>query len=125
MELKPVLGAPILLSKYLYQHLTAINSEGMIININSIAAKQPNFRESIYAAAKCGLGGFGTALSTNQKKSKISVIDCYLGAFKSKMTNTRDNFENLINAEEIAKNIINLINTGNRGIITSFEYRSK
>ena len=117
--------APILLSKYLYQHLTAINSEGMIININSIAAKQPNFRESIYAAAKCGLGGFGTALSTNQKKSKISVIDCYLGAFKSKMTNTRDNFENLINAEEIAKNIINLINTGNRGIITSFEYRSK
>jgi 3-oxoacyl-[acyl-carrier protein] reductase len=117
--------APILLSKYLYQHLTAINSEGMIININSIAAKQPNFCESIYAATKCGLGGFGTALSTNQKKSKISVIDCYLGAFKSKITNGRDNFENLIDAEEVAKSITNLINTGNRGVITSFEYRSK
>jgi short-subunit dehydrogenase len=117
--------APILLSKYLYQHLTTTNSEGMIININSIAAKQPSFCESIYAATKCGLGGFGTALSTNQKKSKISVIDCYLGAFKSKITNNRDNFDNLIDAEEVAKSITNLINTGNKGIITSFEYRNK
>lgn len=115
--------SPIILTKYLYQYLHSNNKEGIIVNINSIAAKQPNFSEAVYAATKSGLGAFGTALSINQKKSKIKVIDCYLSAFKSNMTINRQNFNDLIDTSEVAKCISDLIFTGNKGMVTSFEYR--
>ena len=117
--------SPIILSKYLYQYLLTTNKEGMIININSVAAKQPHYSEAVYAATKSGLGSFGTALSTNQKVSKIRILDCYLGAFKSKITSNREGFNNLIDSAEIAETICNLITTNSKGTVTSFEYRGK
>ena len=115
--------APILISKYFYQYILSKNKKGLIVNINSIAGKHPSFKESIYSSSKFGLNGFGTSLSTNQKNSKISVIDCYLGGVKTNITKNREDYNTLIDANDAAEMIFNIVLNKNTGLITSFEYR--
>jgi len=118
------LVAPMLLSKYLYKHLTLTNQSGWIININSLAGKYPNYKESVYCASKFGLSGFGTALSINQKNSKIKVIDVYTGAIKTEMTKNRENYSELMEPQEIASFIIDLISSGAQYVPSSIEIRN-
>ena len=119
------LVAPILLSKYLYRHLKITKESGLIVNINSIAGKQPTFPESIYSATKHGLGAFGTALSMHQRDSKVSIIDCYFGGIKSNITKGRNNYDSLIEPKEAAEFVVNSMTSGIVGSVSSFEYRRK
>ena len=117
------LTAPIILSKYLYSHLLKNNQSGFIININSLAGKYPSYKESVYCASKYGLSGFGSSISINQTKSKISIIDCFIGAAKTSITKKRDNYKNLIEPCDLADIIIKIIQNQKSGLVTSFEYR--
>jgi len=116
--------APILLTKYVYKNIIQNKSQGLIININSLAGKYPSYNESIYCASKFGLSGFGSSLSINQKKSNVKVIDCFIGAMKTNMTINRDNYENLMEPSEISEFIINLIDSNHNYTISSFELRN-
>jgi short-subunit dehydrogenase len=111
---------PIILSKYFYQK----NKNGLIININSLAGKYPNYNEIIYCTSKFGLTGFSSCLSINQKTSNIKVIDCHLGGMKTKMTKSRDNYERMMDPCKIAKFIINLIDNQDDFVLSSFELRN-
>lgn len=115
---------PILLSKYLYEHLYETNQKGKIININSIAGKQPNYLESVYCASKYGLSGFGASLSINEKKSKIQIVDCYVGGFKSNITKDRKNYENLMEPVKIVDFIVDLIESDNDYTVSSIDFRN-
>jgi short-subunit dehydrogenase len=116
--------APIILTKNLYRTLIDQEKEGLIININSIAGKYPNYHEAIYCASKYGLTGFSSCLSINQKKSKIKIIDCHIGAMKTKMTEKKENYKNMVDPKYVAKEIVQLLNNKNNYIISSFELRN-
>jgi len=116
--------APILLSKYLYSHLLATNQAGKIININSIAGKQPNYLESVYCASKYGLSGFGASLSINQKKSKIQIIDCFIGGMKSEITKNRSNYASLMEPSKISHFIVDLIESKEQYTVSSIDLRN-
>ena len=115
--------APIVLTKYLYNYVVKNKKQGLIVNINSLAGKHPNYMEAVYCASKFGLGGFGSCLSTNQQQSNISVMDCYFGGIKTNMTANRHNYNTLIEPKEVAEVILTNINNNKTGILTSFEYR--
>jgi len=78
---------------------------GVIININSIAGKEPNFIEPVYCASKHGLRGFTSSL---QWHSNVRVIDVYPGAMKTDMTKGREDFNDLIEPDEVASVIFAL-----------------
>jgi len=116
--------SPMLLSKYLYEHLIETNQSGKIININSIAGKQPNYLESIYCASKHGLAGFGASLSINQKKSKIQIIDCFVGGMKSNITKNRSNYNSLMEPSTISKFIVDLLQSKEDYTASSIDLRN-
>jgi autotransporter strand-loop-strand O-heptosyltransferase len=118
------LVTPILLSKYLYKHLSSTNQSGWIININSLAGKYPNYKEAVYCSTKFGLSGFGSSLSINQKNSKIKVVDVYVGAIKTEMTKDRPNHAELMDPQEIASFIVDLISSNNQYVPSSIEIRN-
>jgi len=118
------LTAPIILTKYFYSNLVKQNKFGILINVNSLAGKYPNYQESIYCASKYGLAGFGSSLSINQKVSNIRVVDCYVGAMKTNITKEREGFENFMDTDEVANFIFNLLLDTNKYNISSFEIRN-
>lgn len=122
--IKTNLIAPIILSKYVYEFVLNNNEKGFIININSLAGKYANFKESIYCASKFGLTGFSSSLSINQKKSNIKIIDCHIGAMKTKMTNNRENQDSMMDPKDVAKFIVERINFKDEYILSSFELRN-
>ena len=99
--------SPIILTKKIYKQFQNIG-KGLIININSIACKNPGAEETIYTASKTGLEGFSKSLQIESLNSKIKIIDIYLGAMKTPMSQWRPNYEKLIDPEEVAEIIINL-----------------
>ena len=116
--------APIILCKYMYEFILQNNKQGFIININSLAGKYANFKESVYCASKFGLTGFSSSLSMNQKKSNIKIIDCHIGAMKTNMTNDRQNKDSIMEPEDVAKFIVERINFEDKYILSSFELRN-
>lgn len=116
--------APVLLSQYVYKNTIKKNKEGLIININSLAGKYPNYDETIYCSSKFGLTGFSSCLSINQKKSKIKVVDCHIGAMKTNMTLNRKNYESMMQPNEIANFIVDLIDSNHQYTLSSFEIRN-
>lgn len=118
------LVAPMLLSKYVYKHLVATKQEGMIINVNSLAGKYPNFSESVYCASKYGLAGFGASLSINQKTSKIKIVDIHVGAMKTNMTKDRPNHNNMMDPNEISNYILDTIKSKCQYAPSSVELRN-
>jgi len=116
--------APVILSQYVYKNLTKDNEEGLIININSLAGKYPNYDEIIYCTSKFGLTGFSSCLSINQKKSKIKIVDCHIGAMKTNMTLNRKNYDSMMNPDEIANFIVDLIESNHQYTLSSFEIRN-
>lgn len=118
------LVAPILLSKYLYKHLSNTNQKGYIVNINSLAGKYPNYNESVYCASKYGLTGLGASLSINQKSSRIKIIDIHVGAMKTSMASSRTNYSDLIDPKEISNFIFDLLQSKCEYITSSVEIRN-
>ena len=116
--------APIILSKYIYEFVLQNKISGLIVNINSLAGKYPSYPESVYCASKFGLTGFSSCLSMNQKKSNIKIIDCHIGAMKTKMTSDRENQDSLMNPEEVANFIVDIMSLKDQYILSSFELRN-
>ena len=69
---------------------------GLIININSIAGKSASDGEVAYCISKHGLRGFSGALQFDATRNGIRVIDVYLGAMSTGMTEDREDIEKLI-----------------------------
>lgn len=88
-EIKSILEvnlvAPILLTHKIYPILKESKS-GLIININSIAAKAPNSREALYCASKAGLMGFSNSFKYSARGDGVNILDVYLGAMSTQMT---------------------------------------
>ena len=67
------LKAPLFLSRLFYQHLK--NTQGFIININSISATKPAIFGAVYGATKAGLRHFGTSLFAESRKAGVKVVN--------------------------------------------------
>jgi len=80
---------------------------GLIININSVAGKQPNPIESVYCASKHGLRGFTSSLQHGVSKN-AQIIDVFLGAMKTDMSLGREDFNDLIDPSDAAQAIFAL-----------------
>lgn len=103
------LTSNILLTKDILKYLVA-NNNGMIYNINSIAGVKGSAYETIYSATKFGLKGFTESLIFEHQDNKnIRIINVTLGAFKSKMTQDRENYNLLSEPDEVASKIISHI----------------
>jgi 3-oxoacyl-[acyl-carrier protein] reductase len=93
--------SPVLVSNRIYKLMKG--KGGIIININSLAGIYPNFNESNYCATKFGLDGFFKSLQEKSGLDKIEIIQYYLGATKTDMTNHRLDHDLLIDPKEIAR----------------------
>ena len=82
-----------------------------IININSVAGIYPSANESIYCASKFGLKGFSQSLQLEAVGKGIEVMDVYLGGVQTRMTKDRLSYDSLMKSDDVAMQIIDLINT--------------
>ena len=80
---------------------------GLIININSIAGKKGSIGEAAYSASKHALKGYFDSIRYSVTKQGIRIVDVYLGAMKTEMTNEREDRNLLIRPEEVARLIVN------------------
>ena len=85
--------------------------KGRIININSLAGINPTAGESLYCASKFGLKGFSKSLQLEAIGSGVEITDVYLGGVQTRMTEGRDNYDSLMKADDVARQIIDLVNT--------------
>lgn len=100
------LKAPILLSSMLWEKLK--RKKGIIVNINSLAGKYGAQGESLYCATKHGLSGFSKALQFDATAAGIQVVNIYCGAMKTKMSDTRADWNKFISPEEVAAEVFHL-----------------
>lgn len=96
--------APIILTKGIWEIFKAKNA-GTIININSTAGKFGSYGESVYSASKHGMSGFLKSLQFEVAKYNIQIIDVFLGAMKTEMTQYRKDTDYLMMPSEVAKYI--------------------
>jgi short-subunit dehydrogenase len=82
---------------------------GVIININSMAGKEGGSNESVYCASKHGLAGFSKALQFDATRDNIRVINVYLGAMDTPMSNGRKDQEKFMDPVEVASIIESLV----------------
>ena len=104
------LGSQIRMLQVVYKYFLE-REKGRIININSVAGLYPSANESIYCASKFGLKGFSKSIQLEAVGTGIEVTDVYLGGVRTRMTEDRDNYEDLMRPEDIAECIIDLTNT--------------
>jgi short-subunit dehydrogenase len=97
-----------LLLKRIYSYFKKKNG-GLIININSLAGKTPAANESVYCASKFGLCGFSKSIQLEAIGTGIRIVDLYPGAIKTRMTKDRQNYDNLIDPNDIAALIYGII----------------
>ncbi len=104
------LGSQIRMLQVVYKYFLQ-KEKGRIININSVAGLYPSANESIYCASKFGLKGFSKSIQLEAVGTGIEVTDVYLGGVQTRMTQDRDNYDDLMRPEDIAECIIDLANT--------------
>ena len=85
--------------------------KGRIININSLAGINPTAGESLYCASKFGLKGFSKSLQLEAIGTGVEITDFYLGGVQTRMTEGRDNYDSLMRVDDVASQIIDLVNT--------------
>ena len=104
------LGSQIRMLQVVYKYFLE-REKGRIININSVAGLYPSANESIYCASKFGLKGFSKSIQLEAVGTGIEITDVYLGGVQTRMTQDRDNYNDLMRPEDIAECIIDLANT--------------
>ena len=104
------LGSQIRMLQVVYKYFLQ-KEKGRIININSVAGLYPSANESIYCASKFGLKGFSKSIQLEAVGTGIEVTDVYLGGVQTRMTQDRDNYDDLMRPEDIAECIVDLTNT--------------
>ena len=78
--------APIKLCKKIYPIFKT--RKGTIININSLAAREPKKFRTLYSASKWGLRGFANSLRLEAEEDNIKVMNIYLSKVKTKPTDS-------------------------------------
>lgn len=101
------LMTPIFLTQALLPALR--KRRGMIINISSMAAETPGKGETLYAATKAGLAGFGRALRLEAANAR--VMNVTLGALQTDMTRGRPEWTDLMAPEAVARQIVTTFRT--------------
>ena len=104
------LGSQIRMLQVVYKYFLE-NQKGRIININSIAGIYPSANESVYCASKFGLKGFSKSIQLEAVSTGIEITDVYLGGVQTRMTEDRNNYDQLMKVEDVADQIIDLVNT--------------
>ena len=104
------LGSQIRMLQVVYKYFLE-REKGRIININSVAGLYPSANESIYCASKFGLKGFSKSIQLEAVGTGVEVTDVYLGGVQTRMTQDRDNYDDLMRPEDIAECIIDILNT--------------
>lgn len=87
-------------------------NQGFIVNINSLGCKNPSSDESLYLATKMALQGISKSLQMEALGTNIHILDVYVGAMKTRMTNGRDQ-EGMIDPAEVATMISGLVKMDN------------
>jgi short-subunit dehydrogenase len=108
-ELKKIMETNFLASANLTLRLLPImmrNEQSLIVNINSLAGKQGGPGEPAYSASKHALKGFFDSLRYQVTKHGVRIMDVYLGAMRTQMTEGRPNWELAMYPEEVARVII-------------------
>jgi len=99
--------APLQLTRVIYPIFLKKKS-GMIININSIAGKNPNSDEAVYCASKYGLRGFFDSFKFEAAENNIAILSLYLGAMNTDMAMGRKDKNKLINPSDVADFVYNI-----------------
>lgn len=81
----------------------------VIINLNSFAGKNASKNEIAYSATKYALRSLSMGLKQEFLGKKVKIIDLFLGAVKTRMTSKRKNFNYLIDPNDVAELISDLI----------------
>ena len=106
-EIKKIFDVNFFSNIFLLKSLLSKGSKKLfIVNINSIAGIYGSANETLYSASKHALKGFYDSFEKENKK-RISILNIYPGAFKSKMTKNRDDYKKLMCPKEIADIILN------------------
>lgn len=94
---------------YLIKNIVRIlhRTNGTIIHINSTAGKNASPEEAAYSASKHAMAGFLKAIRPELRIKGIRVLDVFLGAFKSPITEYREDYTKLMEPAEIANIIHN------------------
>jgi 3-oxoacyl-[acyl-carrier protein] reductase len=104
-EFKRIIGvnlvAPVQLIMKIYPIFLKKKS-GVIININSVAGKNPNEMEAAYCASKYGLRGFTRSFQFEANRNHVQLFSVYLGAMNTAMTEDRIDHQKLIQTDEAA-----------------------
>ena len=95
------LVAPILLTRSIFP-IFERKKEGLILNINSFAGKNPSDGESAYCASKHGLRGFAGSLQFDANRAGVRVVDIYIGAMNTGMIEGRKDLDKCIMPSEAA-----------------------
>jgi 3-oxoacyl-[acyl-carrier protein] reductase len=110
-ELKRIIDvnliAPVQLIMKIYP-IFQIKKSGVIININSVAGKNPNEMEAAYCASKHGLAGFSRSFQFEANENRVRLISVYLGAMNTSMTADRIDHQKLIQTDEAADLILKI-----------------
>lgn len=112
--------APIQIICAVYPHFQR-RGRGMIVNINSLAAKGYNDAEAVYTASKWGLRGFSGSFKYGARRDGISVLDVYLGAMRTDMTEERPGREKMIDPDEAAARIVAECSRGQSLLVNEIE----
>ena len=96
------LFAPIKLTKRIFENHFKKQNYGQIININSVAGKNASVYESAYSATKHALRGFMNAFQYEAIKYHVSIMNIYLGAMQTSMTEGRRDSEKFMKIKEVA-----------------------
>jgi len=99
------LMCPIMLTHAVWPSL---KSGGMVININSFAGINGADGELVYCATKHGLAGFSKSLQFDGVRDDVRVLDVYLGAMRTRMTEGRNNQSLFMEPSDVAEQIVSL-----------------
>lgn len=99
---------------------------GHIVNVSSIAGKNPVKNMSGYAATKHAVTGFGHSLFMELRDWGIKVTNVYPGSVKTNFFDDIDAIDandNMMRPEDVAKSIIDLLNTHPNYLAVDLEVR--
>ena len=96
---------------------------GLIININSIAGINPSAKEPLYCASKFAIKGFSKSMQIALNGQNINIVDIHLGAMKTNMTINRENYEILMEPDDVADHIFSFLMNDSTAIINEIIIR--
>jgi NADP-dependent 3-hydroxy acid dehydrogenase YdfG len=86
-------------------------NKGTIINVNSISGINPDPKDPDYAAAKYALKGYSDSIAAESFQRNIRIINLYPRAMATGMNVGRQDFNELIDPNEVAELVVALTKT--------------